>query len=295
MRKWRYLPLLLIMSIISSYCVASLYKRHTDRSNLAISNLALLPEPLAKMLTLEFTGLVSDYLMLNTLTYLGEKLLSHEETKPEEWKIIHQALVQITNLDPMANDPYTLAETTLPWEAGMVKETNEILEKAAIAQPNNSRPYFFLWYNHYYFLNAPKKAAIFLEKAAQVPGAPQHYSTLAARMHLYSGQIMGGIIFLREIIKDTPEPSIQRFFKLRLEALEKIAYLEGILVEFRKKYGHSPQKLDDLVTGGLLMKIPRDPYGGTFYITPEGRVYTSSGLSFAGSRKNRADQKLKAQ
>ncbi len=278
---------MILTGIVSSYCVTGLYQRHTSRQTLSISSIALLPEPIAKLLVMEFPGLTSDYLMLNTLTFLGEKLIGENGTSPEEWQMIYQALVQITNLDPRATDPYVLAETTLPWEADMVQGANEILEKAAIARPSDSRPYFFLWYNYYYILQDPKKAAHYLEKAAAVPSAPKYYATLAARMRLYSGQIMTGIVFLKEILKETTDPKLRAILERRLETLEKIAYLEEKLQEYKKRYNRQPKILADLIAKGLISEIPSDPYGGVFYINPEGRVFTSSELSFAGAKKNK--------
>lgn len=155
MKASRIILVYILICLLSILCVKRLYFLHSERENIAISYFALLPEPVAKLISLEFSGVISDYLMLNTLTFMGEKVLNNQIVSSEEWQHIFHALKQAINLDPRATDPYTLAETTLPWEANMVKETNQLLLKVAKVQTKNYRPYFFLWFNHYYFLKKP--------------------------------------------------------------------------------------------------------------------------------------------
>ncbi|MCL7488661.1 MAG: hypothetical protein M8357_10870 [Desulfobulbaceae bacterium] len=221
---------------------------------------------------------MADYLMLNTMVWHGEKILDKIEVKPAEWQATYLGVKLITELDPRFLDPYVLAETSLPWEAGMVEETNELLLKAASVLKDNYRPYFFLWFNHYYFLKDPETAGMYLEKAAIVPGAPQFYKTLAARMRLQSGNIMSGIIFLQEMLKETRDAKTKLFLQKRLDTLRIIAALEKHVGEYIKQFNQQPENLSDLVREGLMEEIPRDPYGGEFYIMENGRVYTTSNL-----------------
>lgn len=285
MKIWRDLFLFTAMCIISCYSVSELYKIHTENREKKISHFTRISEPFAKAMTLEFSGLTSDYLMLKTLTYMGERIMKKEGHTPEEWQMIHQALVQITNLDVRFLDPYIVAQMSLPWDAGMVEETNILLEKAAKVLTEDYRPYFFLWYNYFYFLNNPETAGHYLQKAAKMKGAPTYFSTLAARMNLYTGKIYAAVIFLKETIRETNDPALQKSLKRRLQALQKIGFLEQKIQVYKKRFHTSPKQLQELVDKDIITKIPADPYGGNFYIMESGRVYTTSKLVLPKTEK----------
>jgi hypothetical protein len=274
----RSLLLLPFLGILSAYCVTALYNLHSEDRKQYISHFVSLPEPLARAMTLEFPGLASDILMLKTLSFLGEKVMNNEQPSHEEWQNVYQILTQITNLDPRFMDPYVVAQTTLPFEAKMVRETNILLEKAAEILTEDYRPHFFLWHNYFYFLNDPKTAGEHLEKAARMPGAPVYFTTLAARMNLYAGKINVAVIYLEETLRETSEPSMQKFLTLRIEALKKIGFLENAVMEFKKRYNIFPKHLQELIECGLVLRIPKDPYGGEFFIMEKGRVYSTSKL-----------------
>jgi hypothetical protein len=278
MQATKHLLFFVSICMVSFFCVKKIYTLHSSRDNLAISYLGLLPEQTAQVVSIEFQGVFSDYLMLNILTFMGERVINKETMTQAEWQKTYQALKQTINLDPMATDPFTLATTTLPWEAGMVEETNELLLKAAKAQTTNPRPYFFLWFNHFYFLKDHKLAGYYLQKAAEIPGSPKFYATLAARMKLISGELQGAILFLQEMINETTDSKRKYYLQLRLQALKIILFLENNLLRYKKKFGKMPENLEDLVNKRIIKSIPPDPYGGNFYIMENGRVYTTSKL-----------------
>jgi tetratricopeptide (TPR) repeat protein len=266
------------LAILSVFSVRSLYQLHEVDNISYISHFAYIPEPVAQALPLEFPGIFSDFLMLKTLTFLGEKVMNRSQPSTEEWQNVYHTLKQITNLDPRFLDPYIVAQTTLPFEAGMVEETNDLLKKAAHILTDDYRPHFFLWHNYFYFLNNPQKAGEHLQKAARMPGAPLYFSTLAARMNLYAGKIHVAVIYLEETLRETTDPALRRFLSLRIEALKKIGYLENAVMEYRKRYNTFPEDLEELIEHGLIKTIPADPYGGEFYIMERGRVYSTSKL-----------------
>jgi hypothetical protein len=278
MKKLQCLLFIIALATLSFFCVGTLYQLHSKSAGESLNNIGHLPGPLVKAFTFEFSGVASDFLMLKVLSYLGEKLMNNEQLSKDEWQIVYLTIKQIVTLDTRFLDAYTVAQTTLPFEAGMVKETNQLLEQAAEIMTTDYRPNFFLWYNYFYFLNDAETAGKYLEKAARMPGAPPYFSTLAARMNLYAGKIRAAILFLEETAKDTSDPSLQKFLSMRIEALKKIGYLEYKVSEFRKQHDKSPKNLQELVDYGLIPSIPTDPYGGEFYITKEGRVYSTSAL-----------------
>ncbi|MEA3436198.1 MAG: hypothetical protein U9R43_07000, partial [Thermodesulfobacteriota bacterium] len=84
------------------------------------------------------------------------------------------------------------------------------------------------------------------------------------------------IIFLKEMIRDTENEGIKQNFMLRIKALEIMDRLEQKVSEYQKTFQKRPASLTELVTTGLIEKIPDDPYGGEFILLENGRVYTTS-------------------
>lgn len=272
------LILIILLAATIVLCKNTLFENYTARETISISSLAIYPPDIAKIAVLEFPGIFSDYLFLNTLTYLGDRILAKKPLSSSDLNKVYIALSLITDLDPWADDPYVLAETTLPWEGNMVTETNQLLLKSIEANPHNFRTYLFLWFNHFHFLNDPEKAGYYLEQSARIPGVPEYYATLAARMKLYAGKLEQGILFLQALIMETSDPNHKAFLQLRQDTLKRMAFLESKVQKYREKYGTLPKNLDELITAGLLNEIPDDPYGGEFYLLENGRVNTTSKL-----------------
>ena len=101
---------------------------------------------------------------------------------------------------------------------------------------------------------------------------------LAARFSLYGNQTALGILFLENLLQDTQDKNIRTYLEKRLAALKIIHSLEKKVVAFRDTYQKVPTSLDDLLRSSLLESIPADPYGGTFFLMENGRVYTTSKL-----------------
>ena len=113
-------------------------------------------------------------------------------------------------------------------------------------------------------------------EASKLPGSPYYLASLAARLSVYALEYRTGIIFLKEMIKDTENEGIKQNFMLRIKALEIMDRLEQKVSEYQKIHQKRPSSLTELVTAGLIDKVPDDPYGGQFILLENGRVYTTS-------------------
>lgn len=278
MARLRLLFFGLALFLGSAFCVQQLYRQHSLSADLNIPNFSQLPPNMTKAMGLEFSSLLGDYIMLQVLAYMGEKVLLDLPTTEAEWHVIHNALSTVITLDPMATDPFVLAATTLPYESGMVKESNALLEIAAEHRPYDYKPNFFLWYNHHHFLKSPKAALVFLKESASKPNAPPYLKPLVSRMQLYAGEIEASMVYTMDVISTVKNDGMRQYMMRRLEALKRIDFLEKNIRKFKEKYGHSPQHLQELVVTGIIDEIPADPYGGEFYINDQGRVYSTSKL-----------------
>ncbi len=243
-----------------------------------VSEFGQLPINGIQAASLEFKGVVSDYLFFKTITYMGLKLAEDEKPTTEDWDTIHEMLVKATDLDPRFWDPYVFAEMMLVWNAGRIDEANALLEKAIQSRPDDYRPCYYIGFNYLYFEKNAEKAAPYLREAAKRPNAPTYIRGLASRVSIYAGELGVGIIFLEDLIHETQNPKTLAYFKKRLTAMKMMFDLEKKVREYKEKYGKTPESLDELVTTGFIQKLPTDPYGGKFVLLKNGHVYTTSKL-----------------
>lgn len=271
----------IILIFLSVFTVFSAYRVYEQRSlqSESLARLSLLSPSVAKVAALEFKGVMADLLLLKTMTFLGEHILGATNPSKQEWEQVKRMLDVVTHLDERFLDPYLLAESMLVWQAGMIKEGNSLIEKAAKVRTDDFRPYFMLWFNAYYFQHDNELAEKYMQLAALKPNAPGYLTGLAARMSLYGGRTESGILFLETMLREIPPTgSMYGYIEKRLVALKDIYFLEIAVKKFQDKMGKPPKTLQDLIDQNIIAEIPTDPYGGVFYLTPKGKVYTSSKL-----------------
>jgi hypothetical protein len=243
-----------------------------------ISQFGNLPSSALSAMVLEFQGITADYLFLKLITFTGYKIIQHQKLNDEERQISLLGLEKITDLDPYFWDPYVFAEGEFAWEAGKAEEIEPLLLKAAKHKTDDHRPYYFLGFNRFFFLKDPVKAAEYMRLAATKPGVPDYLKNLAARLSLYGNQTALGVVFLQDLLQETQSGDTRAYLSKRLEAMEAILTIEKAVLAYYKKLNTKPATIEDLIKEGLITEIPKDPYGGNWFIMPNGRVYSTSKL-----------------
>lgn len=284
-RALRTLAVFVLATAIYSLAIPGLGKMQQQRRAEQIGYSAEIPPDLARACSFEFKGIVSDFFMLQAMTFMGEKIGQRKDLSAEEWQHLYRMLTEITTIDPRFWDPYLMAETMLVWQGGMIEETNRLLLKAAENRPWDYQPYYFIGFNNFYFLKNSEKAAPYLRKAAQIPSAPFYLQGLAARLSLYGNKTKIAVLFLEDRLRETADPRIRQYLEERLQALKIILGLEKKVIEYKRIHGAPPSNLEVLVKQGLLKEIPQDPYGGSFFLMPNGRIYTTSKLVNKAKKK----------
>lgn len=270
-----FISTILIAAFLSYYSSKQLFSIRSEQRE-SLEGVSLIPPQVVSAAAMEFKGITADYILLRVMTYLGSHLLARTEPGSDAWRHVHHLLQQVTTLDPDFWDPYVLAETMLVMHAGLVKEGNQLLEQAAANLPENYRPLFFLWYNKYYIEQDIESAERYLYEAIQKPDAPTYLAGIASRMSLINRRVDASILALSELMKETSNQLYREYLKKRIITIQIIDHLEKAIEQYKKQYNETPKDLELLVEKQLIKAIPPDPYGGKFYITPNGRVYTTS-------------------
>lgn len=166
-----------------------------------------------------------------------------------------------------------LAQGLLPWDPGMVEETQSILHTAAQALPWDWNPKHLIGFNYYYFMNNPGKAGKLFLQAAQIKNSPSFLSILGARLAHKGSETEAAIMLLHTVLsqKDPSEPSYTDI-ENRLSALKGALLIEKAQKLFTQKYDQKPSTVQQLIDAGLLQAIPPNPYNTKYCIDSNGLV-----------------------
>ena len=158
------------------------------------------------------------------------------------------------------------------------KSLNRSLEKGMQSRPRDYTLPFYIGFNYAYFLKDYPRAAVFMQKAAELSGNPL-YTQLTARFFYESEQSSLGLAFLESMIRSAKDKAVRKSYELRRDALLATTLLEKARDAYRAESGHAPKNPEELVNKGFLPAVPTDPYGGTFFFDDDGRVRTTSKLA----------------
>lgn len=193
--------------------------------------------------------------------------------------IIHTAL----KLDPYNMDGYYFAQSFLTWEVKQIKIANNLLEYGMKYRTWDWYLPFFAGFNYAYFLKDYANAAKYYRLAGQLSDN-ELYISLSSRYMQKSGQTQLAITYLTTMINGTRNESAKKFFQIRLKAFQAVREIEVARDRFEAARGRVPASINDILHSGYLKNIPTDPYGGQFYLEPDGKVATTSKFAFGGKK-----------
>ncbi len=215
-------------------------------------------------------------LMFRVLIYFGtlvEKNKIDTANLPDD-SAMRATLVTASRLDPYNMDTYYFAQS-LAWDGKKVRETSELLEYGMRFRDWDFYLPFFAGFNYAFFLKDYAAAAKHYATAARLSGSDL-FSRLASRYMHEADQTQMAIDYLAVMIKGSSNEAIKKSFELRRTALLEVRRIESARDRFRELFGHLPASIDELSKKGLLTGPVTDPYGGKFYLEPDGAVRSTS-------------------
>ena len=225
---------------------------------------------------------VASALLMKVVMYFGglmerppEKAIASPPDFREMSNIIHTAL----KLDPYNMDGYYFAQSFLTWEVKQFGIANKLLDYGMKYRTWDWYLPFFAGFNNAYFLKDYKKAAEYYRRAAELSGQ-ELFISLAGRYMQESGQTELAIGYLKAMIATSRNETARKSFETRLKAFEGVRTIEIARDRFWEKEGRIPSSVAELLKSGFLQALPRDPYGGEFYLEPDGKVATTSKFAF---------------
>jgi hypothetical protein len=225
-------------------------------------------------------------LLLKVLFYYGG-LVEKAENKleiPADYPAMSRTIHAALRLDPYNMDGYYFAQAILTWDSGKPDLANSLLEYGMKYRDWDWYLPFYAGFNYAYFLKDYANAAKHYRRAAELSGQ-ELFMNLAGRYMHESGRTDMAIAYLDSMEKSARQDAIKKNLSVRKTAFIGSRRIEKARDAFRERVGRLPGSLDELVSSGYLDKMPKDPYGGSFFISPDGRISSTSGFSFAGSAR----------
>lgn len=283
----------IFLSILAS---SSVFLIHWSKPELRVTNkkaanierapLYLPSAKYIKFITLGFDNFFSDVLWFNTINYFGKQLKGSRD-----YRWLNQMCDLVTELDPKKKYAFEFCSTMLSWETKDFEASNKILDRGIENNPDYWRLWYLRGFNNWYFFDDRVKAIRDMTRASKCPEAPPFVATLAASLIADSEDIKNSIRFLEDMIRNSSDDNAKKALTERLKRAyisRDIKYIESKIAEYEKANNEKIKDLMKLVVLGV--KIPLDPYGGTYFIDKEtGEIKNTSkkeGLKFKGKNKD---------
>lgn len=276
------LSLLLLVLFISVYAlIFPVFEKQRYPVKFAQARELILPPHVMKLLVLEFRTVAADFIFARASQYYGGRSYRPWAWTKNDFVWLYNNLRVITELDPYFEDPYYFGNAIFTWGTGAANEANSLLEKGVSSRTWDWQLPFYLGFNKFYFLHDNNGGADYLLMAAKRPGAWSYLPTLAARLYNNAGRTESAIDFLTIFWKNANDELVKKEYEVRIAALKRILFLERAVARYKSKTGKQPKSLPVLVRSGIIAEIPKDPYGGTFYLDTDGSIKTTSKLAMS--------------
>jgi hypothetical protein len=227
-----------------------------------------------RVAALGYDQVVADLLWIEAIQAMGERKISIEAGR---W--IAHAIDVITTLDPHFVRVYEAGGIALATLVPMFEESNRLLEKGMKHNPQVWQLPFHLGFNYYFNFNDDPKAARYMAIASRLPGAPPYLAQLAARLYVSAKSPQLAIDFLAQMYDKTTDRNVKRVLEQRLKEViveRDLLRLEEAIGRYRVLHKRVPDRLEDLVSSGVVRELPREPFGGRYLYDPHAGAVRSS-------------------
>ena len=196
-----------------------------------------------KNYSLGFDGLIADWYWMQSLQYIGEKLVKTQEDisldnlRPLNPRLLYPLLDNATTLDPQFMVAYSYGAVVLP--AIDPELAIRITEKGIASNPQHWRLYQHLGYI-YWRLGNYEKAAEAYEKGSQIPGAGGFMRMMVARMKTEGGSRGTARAMYEQMFNDAEDSQTRENAAIRLlelDSLDERDAIRSVLAAFSEKNG----------------------------------------------------------
>lgn len=197
---------------------------------------------------------------------------------PEELQVQAQLQRDVSWLNPAHEDNYYIAAAILSVPE-LMPAAQYILRRAADARPDDWQPLFYLGFNKYFFEKDPVGGAqVLLEAVPRMQDEAESWTmqNLAARW-IERGYSAGDAARIVGGMADNASPGrFKRYLNHRAQRLRDLATLKALTQRYREIHGRPLANLNQLVTAGLIDRIPPDPFNRGYMLDEQGEPVFAS-------------------
>ena len=217
-------------------------------------------------MALSFDALLADVYWMRAVNHYGSTKISEDENK--SYDLLYPLLDMTTTLDPRFNVAYRFGSIFLaeafPNGPGRPDQAVALLQKGIRNVPTKWEYVMDIGFIYYWWLQDYQAAAVWFERASEVPGASWWLTSLAANTLALGGN-RGSSRLLWSQMYETADNEWMRSEALRrlaqLDALDQIDLFARAVEEYARNTGRLPSAFEDLVAVGALTAVPIDPTG----------------------------------
>ena len=227
----------------------------------------------------DFRGLIADWYWINSLQYVGGKILNNREKvnindlSNLNPRLLYPMLDTATTLDPQFLAVYDYGASILP--AVDNQKAISFLEKGIAANPNEWRLYHNLGYIYWQNKNYQKAAEVYAV-GAKKPDAPAWLEKMSANMQAQGGSRDFARQIYRQMFDAAEDEQTKTFAALRFQQIDALDQLDAIrdgLRIFQQQKNRCPQNWRETMP---IMSKTVPPYGDSLPHNREGELLDPS-------------------
>ena len=228
-------------------------------------------------------GLFADWYWIQSLQYIGNKLINTKEDLNLENlsninpRLLYPYLDNATTLDPKFMAAYEYGAIVLP--AIDAKQAIKFTEKGIRDNPNEWRLYHQLGYIYWRQKNYEKAAEIYTQ-GATIENAPTFMTMMSAKMKSEGGSRETAREIYRQMLANTDDEQIKEVAEIRLLEVDSLDERDAIragLVRFKEQNNRCANSLTEILP--LLMSV-KLPNGKDFRIDKANNLVDPSGAPY---------------
>lgn len=190
----------------------------------------------------------------------------------DEFKVLSLVQQDAAWLNPYHEDNYYSAAAILPW-FGQADGAQNILRRASQARYFDYQPALFYAFNRLYFYRDPVGASEWLRQAApRLPDEQQRLvmEDLAARWVGKASDLEVAIRIVENMAQQARRKDFQDYLLKRAGRLKALLVLRNAAKRYAEINPQPLQKLEQLVSSGVIKSLPADPLGEGFALSSKG-------------------------
>ena len=220
-----------------------------------------------------FEGLIADWFWIQSLQYLGDKIVKNPDAKISldnltalNPRLLYPYLDNATTLDPKFLSVYEFGATVLPAIDG--EKAVKLLEKGVAANPRQWRLYHQLGFIYWQIGNFEKASETYA-KGAKLPNAPGFMQLMAAKTKTEGKSRETARAVYRQIFEQARDEQTKESAGLRLlqfDSLDEQDAIREILKDYQEKTGRCAENWREIFP--LIQKV-RLPNGKDLRVDSE--------------------------